>query len=155
MSTFSHPARPVRQLEASPPPRRRNTPNRPRRAGDPAGAVVDLHRPTHPRASRGHAGRNNTTMNAGPGHERRKGSDVRFKHEVMERTRRAKKITQAELARVTGMKQPAISAIEAGEWPPTLYNAYRIAVALELNLHNDLIEVVELDQDGDDELAAQ
>lgn len=151
MSTFTHQEIPVRQPGIPAPPRRRRQQPRPLRTGDPVAASSVGHpRPTPIRATRLATGRNETPMTPGPGHNRRKESDLRFKHELMEQVRRQKKMTQSELARRTGMKQPGISAIEGGEWPPTLFNAYRIAKTLERNLEEFIEEIeVELDDQAE------
>lgn len=81
-------------------------------------------------------------MPADEGHARRKGGDVRFRHELMEQARKDLAMTQGDLAKASGMKQPAISLIESGEWPPSLYNAARIARSLKRPL-DDFLEYVE------------
>lgn len=62
-------------------------------------------------------------------HSRRKndGGDLRYRHELVEQGRLDRKLTQAEAAAMVDLTQGALSLIEGGEWPPSLFNATRIA----------------------------
>ena len=54
--------------------------------------------------------------------------------------RKAKGITQTELARRTGISQPNITRFESGKYNPSLDMMVRIATALEMSLDIKLAE---------------
>lgn len=58
---------------------------------------------------------------------------TRVAHQVAEQ-RRARKISQAELAELTGTTQSAIARLEAGGRPPRIDTLLRIAEALDCEL---------------------
>jgi DNA-binding XRE family transcriptional regulator len=47
-------------------------------------------------------------------------------------------LTQTELARRLGMKQPAIARLEAGDHEPSLTTLYRLAEGLGISFHIDI-----------------
>ncbi|MGN2635409.1 helix-turn-helix domain-containing protein [Nocardia takedensis] len=59
--------------------------------------------------------------------------------EQVRRVREARGWTQSELAKRAGMKQNAISRFEAGDGVPTIQTLDRIAGALNVQLHIELM----------------
>lgn len=58
----------------------------------------------------------------------------------LEQYRRKRKLTQVQLAKLSGVPQPMISMIESNAVPnPTIWTVYRLAVALKCTT-DDLIE---------------
>ena len=54
--------------------------------------------------------------------------------------RKAKKMTQSELAQITGISQPNITRFESGRFNPSLDMMVRIATALDMKLDIQLTE---------------
>jgi DNA-binding XRE family transcriptional regulator len=52
--------------------------------------------------------------------------------------RKQLQISQTELARIIGTKQPAISRLEKGDWNTTLNTLFKVANALDLDIHLDI-----------------
>lgn len=53
--------------------------------------------------------------------------------------RNSKKITQAELSRLTGISQPNVTRFESGNYNPTLAMMVKMAEALEMELQIELV----------------
>ncbi len=74
--------------------------------------------------------------------EYRAASDrTRLAHEVAMRVaayRTEHKLTQTELARMLGMRQPHIARLEAGEHEPSLATLSRLARVLDMEFHIDI-----------------
>ena len=54
--------------------------------------------------------------------------------------RKAKKMTQSELAQITGISQPNITRFESGNYNPSLEMMVRIAYALDMKLDIKLVD---------------
>lgn len=52
--------------------------------------------------------------------------------------RKQLQISQTQLARLVGTKQPAISRLEKGDWNTTLNTLFKVAEALDLDIHLDV-----------------
>ncbi len=66
---------------------------------------------------------------------------ARLAHEVAMRVaayRAEHKLTQAELARMLGMRQPHVARLEAGEHEPSLATLSRLARVLDMEFHIDI-----------------
>src|SRR6266581_4921524 len=66
---------------------------------------------------------------------------TRLTHEVALRVigyRVEHKLTQTELARMLGMRQPHIARLEAGEHEPSLATLSRLARVLDMEFHIDI-----------------
>ena len=66
---------------------------------------------------------------------------TRLAHEVAMRVaayRTEHKLTQTELARMLGMRQPHIARLEAGEHEPSLTTLSRLARVLDMEFHIDI-----------------
>ncbi len=66
---------------------------------------------------------------------------TRLAHEVAMRViayRAEHKLTQTELARMLGMRQPHIARLEAGEHEPSLATLSRLARVLDMEFHIDI-----------------
>lgn len=52
--------------------------------------------------------------------------------------RKQLQISQTQLARIVGTKQPAISRLEKGDWNTTLNTLFKVADALDLDIQLDV-----------------
>jgi DNA-binding XRE family transcriptional regulator len=68
---------------------------------------------------------------------------VKFRYWVIEVRRRELKMTQADLARATGMTQASISNLEGGNYMPSALNLWHLANALRQPLDTFFEEVPE------------
>ena len=73
--------------------------------------------------------------------DRAESDRTRLAHEVALRVaayRAEHKLTQTELARMLGMRQPHIARLEAGEHEPSLATLARLARVLDMAFHIDI-----------------
>ncbi len=90
---------------------------------------------------RGAAAERMTVSDRNDPEDRAESDRTRLAHEVARRVaayRAEHQLTQAELARMLGMRQPHIARLEAGEHEPSLVTLSRLARALDMEFHIDI-----------------